>query len=227
MEHVGATPGMAAVYAVRHGQSVANVLFAEAVRAGDGAGGGGPVVAGGDAAVPLSGAGREQAAGLRAWVRGAGIDLVVTSPYARARQTWELMAGESTAPVVVDERLRDRETGVFELMTPAAVAARAPQESARRELLGDWYYRPPGGESLADVVLRVRDFVRDASTAAAGHRVLVVAHDAVVLSLRHVFDGFGAPLPDPALAVPNASVSHWVPDGSGGMRLASFGVTRP
>ena len=31
-----------------------------------------------------------------------------------------------------------------------------PDEAKRRDLLGKFYYRPPGGESWADVALRIR-----------------------------------------------------------------------
>jgi broad specificity phosphatase PhoE len=114
---------------------------------------------------------------------------------------------------LVDERLRDREMGVFELHPPTALRAGSPQEAARRELLGDWYYRPPGGEALTDVAVRVGQFVLDLGRAAPGRRVLVVAHDGVLVALRHVLAGIGATSPEQLPPVPNASVSHWEGDG--------------
>ncbi|MDQ0389984.1 broad specificity phosphatase PhoE [Streptomyces sp. DSM 42143] len=53
----------------------------------------------------------------------------------------------------------------------------APQEADRRELIGEWCYRPPGGEAFTDVVVRVGHFIHDLERAAPGRRVLVVAHD--------------------------------------------------
>lgn len=218
---------LAALWAVRHGQSTANVAFAEAERTGSAD----LPVAGRDSDVPLSALGRAQARALAGWLAGhapgTGPDLVICSPYARARQTWEAMAGPGPAadvPVLVDERLRDREMGVFELHPPAALAARAPQEAARRTLLGEWSYRPPGGEALADVALRVRDLTAELDRAAAGRRVLVVAHDAVVVALRHVLSGIGAPVPHDPPPVPNASVTHWRGDGRR-LRLVDWGRT--
>ncbi|WP_374195904.1 phosphoglycerate mutase family protein [Streptomyces scabiei] len=83
---------------VRHGQSTANVAYAEAERTGSTV-----PVPGRDADVPLSGPGRAQAEALGGWLAGIsagggggdggpGPDLVVCSPYVRARQTWESMA---------------------------------------------------------------------------------------------------------------------------------------
>ncbi len=216
--HAAAGPtGPARLYAVRHGQSTANVAFAEPGRL---------AVDGSDAEVGLTALGRSQAAGLRGWVAREAPRLVVCSPYRRARETWREMRRDAPdAPeALVDERLRDRETGVFELVTPAGLLARSPEEAARRARLGEWSYRPPGGESAADVAVRVRDFLRDLAGVADGRRVLVVAHDAVVLALRYVIEGMGAPVPGPGAVVPNASVSTWAPDRRGRLRLVAFGV---
>lgn len=216
--------------AVRHGQSTANVAFEEAARTGAT----GPPPTGADAEVPLSELGWAQAAALG--VRFAALgpecrpDVVVCSPYLRARQTWAAMAdaaagrGWSPPPLLVDACLRDREMGVFELHPPAAIARRAPREAERRERLGDWAYRPPGGESLADVALRVRDFLDRLDRAVPGGQALVVAHDGVVAALRYVIAGIGAPVPE-SVAVPNASVSRWAGDGRR-LRLVAWGDTR-
>ncbi len=156
---------LAGLWAVRHGQSTANVAFAAAEESGAT----GPVP-GRDRDVPLSALGVAQAVALGDWLAGqaaeAGPDLVVCSPYTRASQTWEGMAARAVGlggprlDVLVDERLRDREMGVFELHPPTALRARAPQEADRRELIGEWCYRPPGGEALTDVAVRVGQFIR-------------------------------------------------------------------
>ncbi|UGQ12182.1 histidine phosphatase family protein [Yinghuangia sp. ASG 101] len=216
--------------AVRHGQSTANAAFEEAARTGAT----GLPVAGADADVPLSGPGRAQASALGVWLAASAPErrpeVVVCSPYLRARETWSIMAataaerGRRPPPVLVDGRLRDREMGVFELHPPAAIARRAPGEAERRARSGAWAYRPPGGESLADVALRVGDFLDRLDRAAPGRQVLVVAHDSVVVALRYVIAGIGAPVPD-GVAVPNASVSHWAGDGRR-LRLVTWADTR-
>lgn len=220
--------------AVRHGQSSANLVFARAAETGDPAT---AVPEACDAAVPLSVRGVAQARAAGRWLgelpAAERPDLVVCSPYLRAVRTWEEMAA-AAAPLVpdaaealpgmlLDERLRDREMGVLELLTPAAIRARAPEEAARRGRVGDHHYRAPGGESQADVVLRVRDLVGELSASAEpGAHVLLIAHDAVVLAVRQVMAGLGAPDPG-AVPVPNASVSRWDGDGSR-MRLVEFGA---
>ncbi|MGW0705991.1 histidine phosphatase family protein [Streptomyces sp. NPDC002643] len=227
---------LAAVWAVRHGQSTANAAYEEAERTGST-----EPLPGRDADVPLSELGRAQAGALGAWLAsaraengkdgggdGGGPDLVVCSPYARAVQTWTSMAahpGVTPLPLLLDERLRDREMGVFEMHPPSAMRARSPEEAARRERVGERFYRPPGGEALTDVVLRVRDLVNELDRVASGRRVLVVAHDAIVVALRLVFAGLGTTFPGRLPPVPNASVSRWDGDERGRLRLARWGDT--
>lgn len=224
--------GLARLAVVRHGESTANEVFARAVAAVDPALVVGEAV---DARVPLSERGVRQAEALGRWLAGLGAgerpELVVCSPYLRALRTWEVMAavaGETGVPygsALVDERLRDREMGVLELMTPPAIRAHAPAEADRRERVGEWFYRPPGGESLADVVLRVRGLLTELGTGAAGRRVLFVAHDAVVPAVEAVLAGIGGRRAGTVpVQVPNGSVSWWEHDGVG-LRPVEIGAT--
>jgi len=217
----GLRPDHAGLVAVRHGQSLANLAFANAEASGGEAAGLGRR----DADVALSPAGRGQAAALGRWVRDQPpFGAVYCSPYVRARQTWQIAAGELPSgrrppPVMVDERLRDREMGQLELLTAAVIGRRFPQEARRRADAGDFYYRPPGGESLADVALRLRSFLRDVDLAG---RSLVVAHDGVVLMLRYITESLTE---EELLRVPpaaNASVTRWAVT-SGSLRLVVYG----
>ena len=59
----------------------------------------------------------------------------------------------------------------------------------RREAAGEYRYTPPGGESFADIAVRLKAFLDDLNRHHAGKRVIVVAHDAVVLMMRAVVEG--------------------------------------
>ena len=201
---------------VRHGQSTGNVTAQAAEESGldviD--------IPERDADVPLSDTGRDQAAAVGRWLAGlpAGDrpQIAVVSPYLRTRQTAELALGSSGIPSVVDERLRDRELGVLDLLTGRGVQARLPDEAARRRRLGKFYYRPPGGESWADVLLRLRSLLRDLRADHPGGRVLLVGHEAVVLLIRYLAESLDeAQLMDVAHAttIANCSISTWRHDG--------------
>lgn len=176
------------LWLIRHGESVANVAATAAEREGL------EVVPVDlrDADVPLSQAGEEQAVAFGAWLTDQPADELPQetwcSPYWRARQTLELAAREAAleVPLRIDERLRDRELGVLDLLTSHGVEARFPEEAARRRWLGKFYYRPPGGESWGDLALRVRSVLVDLDRADSPPRVLVAAHDAVVMSFVYV-----------------------------------------
>ena len=88
-------------------------------------------------------------------------DLVVSSPYLRARATAERIVSRLDVDLVFDERLRERDLGIFDGMTGLGIRSAYPEEAKRREKLGKFYYQPPSGESWCDVVLRVRSLLDD------------------------------------------------------------------
>ena len=176
---------------VRHGESAGNEAAAAARLAGAEA----LQVAHRDPDVPLTTVGLEQAAALG---KGLGRLLadqrptaVWSSPYIRAMQTAQLAVAAAGGGLSLryDERLRDRELGVLDLLTREGVANRFPLEAQRRAWLGKFYHRPPGGESWADVALRVRSFLTDLQGSAVVERAVLIAHDAVVMLVRYVLEG--------------------------------------
>lgn len=222
-------PGVAELLLVRHGESEGNVAATRAHESGAHV----INVPARDADVELSGTGREQALALGRLLGGFPEDrraAVWSSPYGRARQTAELavQTGGWKTEVLLDERLRDRELGILDMLTSAGVEARLPQEAERRRWLGKFYYRPPGGESWADVALRLRSLVADLDRLYAGRRVLLICHDAVILLFRYILEGLTErELLDLAAttAILNASVSRFVrPGGTGPWQLESFNM---
>jgi broad specificity phosphatase PhoE len=119
----------------------------------------------------------------------------------------------------MDERLRDRELGITDLLTTRGFEARLPFEAQRRRWLGKFYYRPPGGESWADMVLRARSVLSDIDLLDDGEHVMIVCHDAMILILRYVCEGMTeAQLLETSQrsAVANASLTRLSrPSGSG------------
>lgn len=202
---------------VRHGESLGNV----ARELAEGSGSELIDIDVRDPDVVLSDLGREQARALGVMLRELAADnaptCAWTSPYVRASETLSLALDEAelAIPVTVDERLRDRELGVLDRLTGLGVRTRFPEEAARRRYLGKMYYRPSGGESWADVALRLRSVIRDieAGCAEADERVLVTTHDAVIMLFRYILE----PLTEQAVlelaaraSVRNASVTRLV-----------------
>jgi broad specificity phosphatase PhoE len=181
------------LWIVRHGQSAGNVARDAAEAAGlsmiD--------IAERDIDVPLSGLGREQAQALGHWFGALPADrqpeVVLTSPYVRARQTTRLLmqaAGLEARKVRVrvDERLREKEFGLLDRLTVHGIREKYPELAAQRVHVGKFYFRPPGGESWCDVILRLRSVLEMVSREHAQERVLVVAHQVIVNCMRYLLE---------------------------------------
>ena len=195
-----------------------------------------------DVDVPLSPRGEAQAAALGRWFASGQEDgrpeVLLASPYARAIATARhFRDGGGCAPDVAiccDERLREKEFGILDGLTTAGIAAEMPDQAEFRRLLGKFYHRPPGGESWCDVILRLRSVLDTVSLHHGGQRVMIVAHQVVVLCLRYILETMNEAeilAIDRAGDVANCSITEYRFDPSiglhGGLKLAHYNVTAP
>lgn len=146
-----------------------------------------------DADVDLSDNGVAQAEALGRWFGGLGEDrrpdVVLFSPYRRAHRTALLAFADTGIEVIVDERLRERDLGLFDGLTGAGIRSAYAEEAERRRRVGKFYYQPPSGESWADVVLRVRSLLNDLRTGFGNRMIWLFTHQAVIMSFRYVLEG--------------------------------------
>ncbi|GAA3231874.1 histidine phosphatase family protein [Actinocorallia longicatena] len=189
---------------IRHGESTGNVARELAMRSGaeimD--------IPERDPDIPLSQRGVRQAQLLGRWLAAQHPpDLVLSSPYLRALETVRTATGHPG--IRIDERLRDRDMGALYRLTPAGVKARFPHEYDLKESVGKFYYRPPGGESWADMALRLRAVLSDLPR---DSRILISAHDAVIILIRYIVEGLSEAeiMEIEKLPVANCSISRWV-----------------
>ena len=181
------------LWLVRHGQSQGNVARDAAQEAGQHE----IDIDVRDVDVPLSELGIRQAEAAGRWFVALSPDdrpeVVLSSPYVRARQTAEIICKQGAvargpARPIIDERLREREFGIFDRLTTMGIRERFPEEAAHRRRLGKFYPRPPGGESWADVILRLRSMLNTINLHYCDRRVLVVCHQVVVLCFRYILE---------------------------------------
>jgi broad specificity phosphatase PhoE len=181
------------LWLVRHGQSQGNI----ARDAADESGAHEIDIDIRDVDVPLSALGVQQAEAAGRWFaalpREERPELVLSSPYVRARQTAKIICNQGAlaggaARTIIDERLREREFGIFDRLTTAGIRHRFPEEAAHRRRLGKFYHRPPGGESWADVVLRLRSMLNTINLQHCDRRVLIVCHQVVVFCFRYILE---------------------------------------
>ena len=227
------------LYIVRHGESAGNVAREAANAAGDRF----IDLDVRDVDVPLSKRGEEQAEALGKWFAALPPDripnIVVTSPYVRARHTAEIVAefaglSQDKYTLVVDERLREKEFGILDRLTKVGIEAYHPDQAEFRRLLGKFYHRPPGGESWCDVILRLRSATEMIAREYCGERVLLVGHSVVVLCMRYLLEHLTEEQilkVDKENEVANCSVTSYYHDPSvkpkGQLKLELFNFVAP
>ncbi len=204
------------LWLVRHGQSAGNVArdAAEASKQFliD--------IADRDVDVPLSELGQRQAQAMGDWFHALGPDgqptVVLHSPYVRARATAQAVLDrldrEQLTAVAADERLREKEFGILDRLTPLGIHDKYPELAEQRAHVGKFYFRPPGGESWCDVILRLRSVVDTITREYRGERVLIVGHQVIVNCFRYLLerlDEDGILAIDRAGDVPNCGITEY------------------
>ncbi len=235
MQRMAASPAAAApsaepqkwpdlVWLVRHGQSAGNVArdaaeAAEALRID---------IEWRDVDTPLSALGEQQSDALGRWFAAMPPDqrpnVVLSSPYVRASSTAQRIVAGLGGPTgavtfVHDERLREKEFGILDRLTKAGIVHRYPDLAEQRKHVGKFYFRPPGGESWCDVILRLRSVAETITREYRRERVLVVSHQVIVNCFRYLLERLDEQQIldiDSAADVPNCSVTSYAFDAARG-----------
>ncbi|SDU64626.1 bifunctional RNase H/acid phosphatase [Jiangella alkaliphila] len=164
--------------------------------------------------------GLEQAARAAELLSTRGAVAVVCSPMVRTRETADVIGRRLGLTPTVDEAWREADFGEWDGLTLAEIGERYP------DALAAWYgvpaLRPPGGESLDDVVPRV-SAARDALLAAyPGQPVVVVTHSIPMRTLTRL--ALGAPPESLFRLLPSpGSVTELQYYADGSTALPSFG----
>jgi broad specificity phosphatase PhoE len=121
---------------------------------------------------------------------------IISSPFARARQTSEIIAAELALPVEIVNELHERDLGALKGHSYDLL-----REVVKQDPLYDpnngWAWRPEGGESYEDVRKRVIGAIDQLRSRLAGREVVIVSHGGVMLSVwAHAIGSWhGAHLP--------------------------------
>jgi broad specificity phosphatase PhoE len=129
---------------------------------------------------PLTQRGVDQAHGMRPRIAALDVHVVLVSDSSRAQDTARIMLGKRTLPQLTTPLLRERGGGEWEGRPVEELRAGGHLVRVRR-----WYERPPGGESLSDVVLRALEAL---CVYDQGQNVLVVTHGALIRGLLCAVD---------------------------------------
>ena len=123
--------------------------------------------------IPLNAAGRRQAEALKPRLANTPFESVYSSPLQRAFETAQIIAHGK--PIRRDARLAEIDHGDWQGKTQREIATQWPHQW-RAWKSGFDRFTPPGGESIADVQSRVREFLAELK----GEAILCVSHGVVI-----------------------------------------------
>jgi probable phosphoglycerate mutase len=150
------------------------------------------------------------------------LDLIVSSPLRRARQTAEASARALAVDLEIDDDLRECHFGEWDGLTFEEVREGWPRELTA--WLADPALAPPGGESLRAVAARVAAVQERLLDRHAGQNVLVVAHVTPIKQMiRFALGGSEHVVHRLQLAPSSLSTVAWYGDGNSA--LHSFNDT--
>ncbi|MBI3420855.1 MAG: class I tRNA ligase family protein [Candidatus Sungbacteria bacterium] len=154
---------------MRHGEALSNTKNVTAVRSGD---------------YPLTLKGRVQAERAAKQLKREHIDVIVSSPVMRAKETAQIVGHAlGIKTIAYDVRLEEVRTGVFEggpLETYRAFFAKPADRFTRK---------PEGGENWNELRARMLDAVADLEKKYVGKKILLVSHEAPLWMLTAGAEG--------------------------------------
>jgi len=124
---------------------------------------------------PLNRRGRYQAQWLAEALSGIPLDVLYSSPLARARETAQTLKERLGVPLHFEERLKEIHLGEWGGKLSAEVAGQDPDRHLRWET-DAWSVTPPGGESLFQVRERVHAAADEIVRRHEGKTIGLVAH---------------------------------------------------
>ncbi len=137
--------------------------------------------------IPLNETGIAQARESAKKLRNKKIDLIITSPLIRARQTAEIIAKECGAEIIVENDIRERSFGEWDGMEHDEVKKKYSAESFSRHL--DPSFRVPGGESWEEITTRMWNAFQKHHAIHRHKNVVIVGHGGVARTLQNKIKG--------------------------------------
>lgn len=132
---------------------------------------------------PLNSNGMQQAIDVGKELNKLDIDIVYCSPIERAKHTLKLFNLDNNIPVIIDDRLKERDMGIYEKVNFADL-----------DWEEFWGYNSdlkyPELESMKSVYKRVSCFLNELKSKEINKNILLVTHGGVSRAIYWYFNGF-------------------------------------
>jgi len=131
---------------------------------------------------PLNSNGIQQAINVGKEVNDLNLDIIYCSPIQRAKHTLELFDLDNNIPVIIEDRLKERDMGIYE---------KVPFKDLDWDEF--WNYNSnlkyPELESMKSVYDRISDFLNEIKEKDINKNVLLVAHGGISRAIYWYFNG--------------------------------------
>jgi len=138
--------------------------------------------------IPLNAKGISQAQDIARDLQKIPLDIIYSSPLSRALETATIINTYHKAKIITDNALRERRFGELEGKTYKEINAYHPA-LLFHESWNFPHYRPPDGESVNDIKIRVSAFAQKMLKENQGKSFLIVAHGVTLRILIGSFIG--------------------------------------
>ncbi len=134
--------------------------------------------------IPLNSNGMRQIQELKEKMDKLRIDLAITSPLLRTRQTTQILLGTRNVPIIIDERITERKMGILEGKSIKMYNTKAY-----------WNYKlnydnNEQVETIRDLFDRTKTFLMDIIKTYPNKNILLVSHGATIRALHYNIVGF-------------------------------------
>ena len=173
--------------------------------------------------VALTDIGRQQAESVADYLTAnEHIDAIYASDLSRAVDTARPTAERLGLPIHTDPALRELAMGVFEGMLFDDVHRIYAEDMARRKV--DAHHPCPGGESTADMLVRVKGAIERIAAEHAGKTVMIVTHGGALRIVNSLAEGIDLNGITTSPASQNASISTYLHE-NGRLKAVRFNFT--
>ena len=105
-------------------------------------------------------------------------DIIISSPLKRAKHTAEIINQEKNIPLILDDRLTERNYGKLE------------GELFNKEYCSlDYDFENVDGEPTENYIARIKEFLSDVKKKYSDKKVLVVAHNGIISIISCILEG--------------------------------------
>ena len=151
--------------------------------------------------IPLTDKGREEAKELQTLINTLNIDVVISSPLARARETAKILI-DSRLPINTDDRIKERDWGL--------------NEGANIDDVDKWdcwdvvlNTKVQNIEPIQDFMYRVSDFIEDIKIRYKDKNVLIVTHSAVSRVIHYLLGTIPEDANLSRISIPNLRIIEY------------------